>query len=321
MVIGISRVNSLSRYRESSHLDNSEMNSVTVALPETINFSDYGLNPPSASSRHRGWNDLLVERFHQPPGQIKLCYRSEHTICLSLAPRPIKSVQVKGGRVRRGLLVKGDISITPARLVTSTRWEAEEDYLQIRLDSRFLEKVATEALGIDSNRIEVLPEFHTRDMHIEQIGMMLLSELRNEGLGGRLYVESLANMLAVHLLRNYSTASPRVSIYSGGLPEHQLLQVTDYINEHLTQEIKLSDMAETLDMSSFYFARLFKQSMRVSPYQYVILQRVMRAKQLLKCQELSITEVALQCGFNSQSHLGKWFRQLTGTTPKAYQKK
>ena len=94
----------------------------------------------------------------------------------------------------------------------------------------------------------------------------------------------------------------------------------DYINEYLSHDIKLMDLSALLDMSQFHFGRRFKQSMGVSPHQYLIGRRVERAKQLLKSSDLAIADIALQCGFNSQSHLGKSFRELTGVTPSRYRK-
>ncbi|MEO0708429.1 MAG: helix-turn-helix transcriptional regulator, partial [Cyanobacteria bacterium J06649_5] len=73
-----------------------------------------------------------------------------------------------------------------------------------------------------------------------------------------------------------------------------------------------------LDMSQFHFSRLFKQSLGISPYQYLLQQRVECAKQLLKNTDRLITDIAFTCGFNSHSHLSKQFKQLTGMTPKAY---
>ena len=106
--------------------------------------------------------------------------------------------------------------------------------------------------------------------------------------------------------------------YEGGLPSRQLQQVLDYIDAHLDQEIKLADLAQLPDMSQFHFSRLFKQSLGLSPYQYLLQQRVERAKQLLKNTDRLIIDIALDCGFNSHSHLSKQFKQLTGMTPKAY---
>jgi AraC family transcriptional regulator len=153
---------------------------------------------------------------------------------------------------------------------------------------------------------------------IEAIGMMLLTELQQENVGSRLYVESLRNILTVHLLRQYATSKLNLATYEGGLPQHQLMQVLEYINAYLHQDIKLADLAALLDMSQFHFSHLFKQSIGIAPYQYLLQQRIERAKLLLKQTERTIVEIALDCGFSSHSHLSKQFRQFTGMTPKAY---
>ena len=79
-------------------------------------------------------------------------------------------------------------------------------------------------------------------------------------------------------------------------------------------------MANHLDLSRYYFSRLFKQSTGLSPYQYVIQQRVKRAQQLLQEGKLKISEIAITCGFAHQSHLNNCFRRLTGVTPKQFLK-
>jgi AraC family transcriptional regulator len=273
-----------------------------------------------ALSPYRSSNGFEIGHHHTPTsGQIEDNHPSEHCICLSLVPRPIQLVQIQNGRIDRGTHRKGDVAIAPAGL-SKWQWKGEDRYLAMNLATRLMDKVAIEALQTDPSRIDLNLTFRVRDPQIQQIGMMFLSELQNGGMGGGLYVESLVNVLAVHLLRNYSSVAPRVTLYSDGLPEHQLAQAIEYINEYLSQDIKLTDLAALLDMSQFHFSRRFKKSMGISPHQYLIEQRVERAKQLLARSDLSIADVALQCGFNSQSHLGQWFRQLTGITPKAYQK-
>jgi AraC family transcriptional regulator len=273
---------------------------------------------PRLSSQTQGWEHILVEQFQHPSGEGRTHYSDEHAICLSLAPHPVRLLQIKGGRTHTGPYGKGDISITPAKTPFFARWDGEDHYLQIRIASRFIQTVAREALAINPDRLELLSEFKTRDPQIEAIGMMLLTELQQEKLGGRLYIESLANVLAVHLIRQYGITKPQISIYEGGLPQRQLLQVLDYIHEHLHQEIKLADLANLLSISQFHFSYLFKQSIGTTPYQYLLQQRVERAKQLLKQRDRSITDIALLCGFNSHSHLSKQFRQFTGMTPRAY---
>lgn len=102
------------------------------------------------------------------------------------------------------------------------------------------------------------------------------------------------------------------------MSDRQLRRVTDYINENLAQDLQLADLSELLEMSQFHFSRLFKQSMAMSPHQYLIQQRLERAKQLLKATNKSVMDIALQCGFSSHSHLGKLFRQHVGVSPKIY---
>jgi AraC family transcriptional regulator len=287
------------------------MNIIPTQQPEPCHL-------PILSSQDRGWDNILVEQFHAPPGEGMCHFNDEHAICMSLSARPVRLLQIRGGKTYTGLYGKGDLSITPAEMPFFARWDREDHYLQIRIAARFIQQVARETLEMNPDQIELLPEFRIRDPHMESLGRLLLAELQQENLGRRLYIESLANILAVHLLRQYSATEPRPMIHRGGLPERQVLQVLDYIHDHLDQEIKLADLAELLGMSQFHFSAQFKQAIGTSPYQYLLQQRVERAKQLLKQTDQSIVEIALECGFNSHSHLSKQFRQLTGMTPKAY---
>jgi AraC family transcriptional regulator len=273
---------------------------------------------PLLSSQSQGWENILVEQFRHPSGEGRTHYSDDHTICLSLAPRPVRFLQIKGGKTHTSLYGKGDVAITPAEMPFFARWEGEDHYMQIRIAARFIQNVAREALEINPDRLELLPEFRIRDPQIEAIGLMLLSELQQGNCGSRLYIDSLANVLGVHLIRQYTATQPQHSIYEGGLPQHQLSQVLDYIDAHLEQDIKLADLATLLNMSQFHFSHLFKRAIGTSPYQYLLQQRIERAKKLLKDRDRSIMEIALMCGFNSHSHLSKQFRQATGMTPKAY---
>ncbi len=90
---------------------------------------------------------------------------------------------------------------------------------------------------------------------------MLFNEFQQNPSGNQLYVDSLANILAVNLLRHHTTTKPQLSIYERNLPQRQLMKVLDYIDAHLDQNLKLENLAQLLDMSQFHFSRLFKQSM------------------------------------------------------------
>jgi AraC family transcriptional regulator len=277
---------------------------------------------PVASSQPLGWQPLLVEEFQQPPGGTDIPEAWEgHSIALCLAPRPHRIHQLVGDRRYTGLYSKGDISITPAHIPASYRAEGHDHYFHVQIPAQFVQSVAESAAELDPNRVELITEFRVRDPQLEQTLMLLRSELhKGGGWVGQLYVESLANLLVVHLLREYSTAQSRIALYEGGLGDRKILQISEYIHANLDQSIKLADLADLAGMSQFHFSRMFKQSMGISPHQYLLQQRVEQAKQLLRQSKLAIAEIALQCGFNSQSHLSKHFREATGMTPSDYRK-
>ncbi|MEO0844794.1 MAG: helix-turn-helix transcriptional regulator, partial [Cyanobacteria bacterium J06643_5] len=80
----------------------------------------------------------------------------------------------------------------------------------------------------------------------------------------------------------------------------------------------LLELANFLNLSQFHFCREFKKSVGVTPHHYIMQQRVKMAKRVLKQQNLPIAEVAVECGFSNQSHLGRVFKQHTGTTPRRF---
>jgi AraC family transcriptional regulator len=285
----------------------------TNALPQ--NQINSVLSQPSPAST---WEQIHIEHLQNPAGEGRYHCQEGHTLFMSLASRPIHYWQTQDGKTHTGLYQKGDLLITPANTPLDVRWEGDENCLQIQLTAQFLQSVARETLGQDCDRLQLVPTFQARDPQLEAIATMLLTEFQQNPAGNRLYVDSLANILAVNLLRQHATTQPQLPMYQGGLPKPQLRQVLDYIDIHLDQDIKLEDLARLLDMSQFHFSRLFKQSIGKSPYQYLLQQRIERAKQLLKQTDRLIVDIALECGFNSHSHLSKQFRQLTGVTPKAY---
>ncbi|MEM8722292.1 MAG: AraC family transcriptional regulator [Cyanobacteria bacterium P01_G01_bin.39] len=164
------------------------------------------------------------------------------------------------------------------------------------------------------------PILKNRDPLLGQIVASFLREMNTEGLGGRLYSETLGTQLAIHLLRNYSVYPLQLKQYSGGLSPSKLQKVIEYIEANLASKISLNNLAQVAQISPSYFLRLFKQSTGATPHQYVTQRRVELGKRLLKQGKLPIVEIAMTCGFNSQSSFTKTFRRVVGITPKTYQK-
>lgn len=130
-------------------------------------------------------------------------------------------------------------------------------------------------------------------------------------------VDDLNNAIAMQLLHKFSTKQPAKSFYNGGLSPSKLKQVQCHINEHLEEKILLEDLAQIAQLSQHHFARAFKQSTGLSPHQYIIQTRIIKAQQLLR-EQMDINEVALICGFSSYSHLHRHFKKHVGITPRQF---
>jgi AraC family transcriptional regulator len=159
--------------------------------------------------------------------------------------------------------------------------------------------------------------FYDEDL-TPSIALSLLSELRTGGLGGRLYVESLANILSIHLLRHHSSVKQPSSPRSTGLDKATLRRVSTYIEEHLAEDLSLSTIALVAHLSPYHFTRLFKASTGFSPHQYVVGRRIERARLLLSTTNWPLTVIAHAVGFAHENHLARHFKRLTGLIPSSY---
>jgi AraC family transcriptional regulator len=286
------------------------------------------LGTPLLSSRNVGWNGLQLEYYREPAGeQPEHCFEQYHVLCVETIDRPCSARKWINGESEAKPIVKGDIFIIPEHVRYREQWDGDIEFISLALESCFVKQVANEL--VNSDTVELLPHFPKPDPLIYQIGIALKTALETDGLASLLYAETMATALVAHLLRYYSAhhSSDRNVISAGaiapssnGLSKSTLKLVTNYINDHLTQELSLLELASLAQMSRHHFARLFKQSTGVSPHQYVIHQRVNRAKQLLLNGELSIAEVAYQVGFAHQSHLSRHFKRIVGVTPKQLQR-
>jgi AraC family transcriptional regulator len=196
--------------------------------------------------------------------------------------------------------------------------EKTSEYVTIYLEPEFLHRTAIE--NELSTETKLAHRVIFPDSTIVQVAHLFKSELLNEGLGGALFAESLKNLLAVHLLRQYCESAPAKKLVISGvaLDAVKLKQVQDYIEEHLAEEIVIEDMAALIPMSQFHFARAFKATTGESPYKYLTQRRIEQAKVLLHMTKLPVAEVAYRVGFSNQSHFTSHFRKVTGVAPKVY---
>ncbi len=218
-----------------------------------------------------------------------------------------------------------DLILRPgAETVREVRWESLSSVptrtLHLRLSKDLFLRTAGEVADRDPARLSLVEHSGFQDPLLAQIGFALWRELELGAPGGKLYVQTAAQMLAVHLLRYYTTGKGDIREASMGLTHSQMRRVIDFAQAYLNQDLSLEALARQVGFSPYHFARLFRQTTGESPHRFVLRLRVERAQHLLKERDMPLARVAVESGFANQSHMTLAFKQHLGLTPLAYRR-
>ncbi len=281
-----------------------------------MNASELNHASPVVPKWKAEWEGISLKHFRRRAGDLPEHRHRQHLVIISLSQGGKAELSTENGFHIRGSQTNGSVCVLPAGLAHRAWLDDASEQLALYLDPSFVLRAASESRL--SSSVNVIEKYSPSDPVISSIGMALLAEVGSKGLSGRLYAESLANVLAVHLLRYYTAAGSDPQRFTGGLSGQRLRQVMAFIGDNYTSDLKLAELARVAEMSSFHFAREFKRTTGTTPHQYLIKFRIERAKALLAESEMPLVEVGLQSGFSHQSHLNRLFRRFTGTTPQAY---
>jgi AraC family transcriptional regulator len=211
--------------------------------------------------------------------------------------------------------------LTPGSAHAQWQHSGRPEVLQVYLRQSLYEAAVSELYGCDGSSAELVPRFAIVDPLLEQLAIALARALRDRTIEDGLYVDSIAQMLAVHLAREHSARSRRVRVPAAsavsGPRMHRLLE---FIEENLECSLSLTELAAVVGLRPLYFARAFKAALGRPPHQYVLGRRIERAQELLRTTEMTVADIAAAVGFSSHSHLSHWMRRVVGIPPVAYRR-
>jgi AraC family transcriptional regulator len=270
------------------------------------------LFPPEKSAQQGSWTGLAVEEHHVPPMAFPEGFSRKHLV--SLHYRRTTSSRFLRQLPQTKPVRHGSLDIVPKGTPLGVYGYDETEFIILALEPAFVIQIANES-GVSG---ELVRHLGIRDPQIEYIAFALKSELDAGCPSGRIYGDGLAVALAARLLRRYSahvTVSHNCNALMSG---YTLRRVTNYIEDNLTKDLTLAEIAGVVHMSPHYFSRAFRKSTGIPPHRYVIDRRIEKAKTLLSDKQLPLVEVGLSAGFQNQSHFTTLFHKRTGMTPKVY---
>ena len=131
----------------------------------------------------------------------------------------------------------------------------------------------------------------------------------------RLFLDSIELALGVALRRGHSDSSIKMRSYRQGFTPLSLRKVIEFINDNLQCDLSLQQIADTAGLSVSHFSRMLRISTGSSPHQYLLKQRVHHGRELIRRSGIRVLDVASECGFKSQQHFARVFRNEFGVNP------
>jgi AraC family transcriptional regulator len=271
--------------------------------------------PPPGYVSH-DFEDFSVYTAEQPRSVWERHTHDCTQITVALSPARVRGEWVgTAGAIERREMCGNMAWIVPPRVPHVIHFDQSADLIHLYLTESFFHETIEDTPPDFQG--SVVPSLLVRDPYLVEIARAFYAETRT-GATSKLYMQSVAAITAVHLRRRYSSSARALRDYRGGLGPMRERRLLAYINENLGESLSLNDLAQVAQVSPNYLISLFRQSMGLTPHQYLLQQRVARAKHLLAGSPRSFSEIAAACGFQDGSQFSTVFRKYTGNTPTAY---
>jgi len=260
---------------------------------------------------------LTLEYFEAEPASMPTQVFDQHHILLNLKEEPQRVENWRDGEHRDFTYRKHEIIVTPAGIESGWRWHVRSRVIVVTLEPAKFERFAQTEVGIllADTQLASLPQFEDAD--ICHAGVMLKDALASQERGSDLIFESLARVFLVKLIQKYGLKEADYAFSRSFTAEHYR-RVLDFVSQRYGDGIRVEDMAREAALSTSHFAQLFKQTIGLSPMQFVMTYRVERARKRLAEHDTPLIDIALACGFSDQAHFSRQFKQIEGETPSKY---
>ena len=272
----------------------------------------------TACSWKAGWRSVLLRGYTDPAVVEEFTTAATGDQLLVLVTGGSCNIEARyPGGWQRASYEAGDIGMTAPGESVALRWRSETPHstLHLHIPGRTLRLIYRDLAAGDPDRFQMPSVLCKRDPFVEQVIRSLGGAL-TEGVPD-IYAETAGDFLAAHLLTRHARLSPPRRI---GRDPERLRRIDDYLSENFGSDISLQDIADEIGVSRFHVVRLFKQEYGETPFERLTRLRMDEAKRRLSTTTDSVTDIAMDCGYQNPGNFASAFRRLVGVTPRAYRR-
>jgi AraC family transcriptional regulator len=309
--------------QQNSHRFTSQLFTTDLAEKHSAPLVQTEQSPDTKFKRAIADGILLEHRFHHIVSEVPEVSTVKAGLVINLGGQ-YQAERWIDGKFYQHRMQTGDFTVFPAGISYRVAWNRPQELLMVGFDPSLIQQKVLELNDFRKSQLsfnykgEIFPQHKFNDPLIYQLGLALKIELNVNRSLDRLYIESLTDTLLIHLLRLCLSQFHSPVSFDSSLSKLELQTVLDYIHANIDRNLSLTELASVTQLGTHHFSKLFKSSTGLSPYQYVIQQRLDRATELLRNTDRSIVDIAIQTGFANQSHLTTVFRKHLAITPKKY---
>lgn len=215
------------------------------------------------------------------------------------------------------VMKQGMFNLCPHGVTEKVRARVAHKIILVTFEQEFIER--TTECSFNCNRLQQNAHYGLSDNSVFYLAMALQADFDAGSPYGRLHGQSLALALISRIF-DIANASGGIKTELGCLNINRLKRVTEYIKAHLNKNLSLDEIADVACLTPFHFSRQFKNATHFSPHQFVLKLKIEHAEKLLTNTDLPISEIALEVGFQNQSHFTLVFHKIVGVPPNRYRK-
>lgn len=268
------------------------------------------------NSDDQGWKDVAVRGFRYREQDVQVPGMAEFMI-VSYRQGDTTMRRRFDGKWTRTQCHPGQVSLLTRCQTSHWDWTQPIDVTHAYLASPLLARVAEDVLDRPVSEIRLHDVLSIDDPVVTGIVDALAGEAQGNGIGGRLFADTLGTQLALHMLRRYAHVEFRDRSETGRLPPAACRRIAEYIEDRLDQPLPLDELAAVAGMGVWSFGKRFRESFGLTPHAFVLDRRVERAKRLLTGSVLPLKAIAAMTGFSDQAHFSRVMKARTGQPPGA----